>query len=152
MFRWPRPAAGYAACALTGDNNPVFPPTYRRWIPVVQGKDKLGRDRGAVLSLVRNHGGAFRGSSWAFSGLTDGTDIFLEEPARRRLLVDVAGRLVDGVFLYGLTTNYAYYKPGEPVQVHANVACYGRRGFVGEVLPVNAARSRWSCRVERPEL
>ncbi len=132
-YRWPKAVAGYAACALTGDNNPVFPPTYRRWISVIHGSDARGSERGAILALVRNHGGAFRGSSWAISGLTDGTDLFLGSAEKRRLLTDVIGRLVDGVFMHSLATEYAFYKAGETVKAHVTVACHGRRGFKGLV-------------------
>lgn len=131
VYRWTRGVTGYASCALTGDNNPVFPPTYRRWIPLLEGKDASGRDRGAVLALVRNYAGAFRGSSWAFSGLTDGTDILLRDASKRALLVDVVRRLVEGVFLHGLATEYPLYKAGETVTARVKAACFGRSDFSG---------------------
>ncbi|MBM3492934.1 MAG: hypothetical protein FJX72_01230 [Armatimonadetes bacterium] len=149
-YRWPKAVRGFAACALTGDNNPVFPPTYRRWIPILDGKDARNRDRGPVLGLARNHAGAFKGSSWAFAGLTGGDDLFLKSAARRRLLADLVSRVVDGVFLHSLQSDYACYRTGETATVQVTVACHGSKPFVGRVV-LRAGRRALLSQVVRLE-
>lgn len=57
----------HAAIADIGSGDPVFPRQYGRWIPVLESRDRFGRPRGAVLSVVHNWGGPYPSSSWAFS-------------------------------------------------------------------------------------
>lgn len=62
------PLTGYAAAALIGSNNPVFPDIQARWTPIVNAYDSLGRLRGAVAAVVRHWRGPYAGSSWALLG------------------------------------------------------------------------------------
>ncbi len=124
---------GFAAVALLGDNSPVFPPVYRRWTPVIEASDPSGGGRGALLSLVTNHAGVYKGSAWAISGVTSGEDLLLGTPARRKLLARVMDRLVDRVFLHGLRTDKACYRAGDTVRVNLTVTNFGRRPFKGSI-------------------
>jgi len=117
---------GYAACGLTGLNNPVFPAVHRSWEPVVEALDADGQPRGAVVALMRNHSGPFAGSVWAFSGLTSGQDLFLGTSARRALLCRVVDALVAPVVLHGLRSDLACYRPGETARLSVRCTNRGR--------------------------
>ncbi len=128
QYEFPRPVQGFSACGLTGYTSAVFPPVYRRWVPVLQAFDGTGRAlRGTALSILHNYAGPFSGSSWAFSGLTDRTDIFLGDAGRRELLCRVLTDITEKVFLHELTTDFACYEPGETARISVRVSNYGRR-------------------------
>lgn len=124
---WQARLSGFAACGLIGDNNPVFPPIYRRWMPVLEAVDAHGRPRGAVLAVMHNLGGVFKGSSWAFSGVTSGTDLFLSTPARRRLLARVMDLITRRIWLHHLETDLACYRTGETAHISVWAANAGTR-------------------------
>ncbi len=119
------PVAGFSACGLTGQNSPVFPPVYRRWVPVLQALDSGGGLRGTALSIMHNFAGEYPTSSWAFSGLTSGTDLFLDGRKRRALLLRVMADITEKVFLRSLKTDFACYEPGETVNVSLTLANHG---------------------------
>ncbi|MBU0607980.1 MAG: hypothetical protein KKI08_08825 [Armatimonadetes bacterium] len=126
-YRLDQPAAGFSACALLGANSPVFPPVYRRWIPLLQAFAADGRTHaGTALSLIHGYAGAFPHSSWAISGLTSGTNLFIGDAARERLLTRVLEDLAQKVFLHDLQTDLACYEPGETVHVSVQIANHGR--------------------------
>lgn len=139
------PTSGYAAVGLIGVNSPVFPDVYRRYIPVLNtyaGADGHETLRGPALGIMHNFTGVFAGSSWAFSGLTDGTDLFLGSPERRRLLGTVLREIIGKVYLHSLTTEYACYEPTETAKLSFVVSNYGR----------TAAERRYQVTVEGKEL
>jgi len=111
---------GYAATAMTGKNHPVYPDVYARWIPLINTYDGHGRLRGAAGALMHHYSGPYAGSSWAFFGVT-----------HRNVLTDMSAieqivrALVDKVFLHELTTDWACYRKGEPVQLSVNIANHG---------------------------
>ncbi len=121
------PAQGFAACVLLGANSPVFPPVYRRLIPILEAYDQPGgADLGPALSVVHNFGGAYPRSSWAVSGFTSDTDLFLDSPYREALLVRVMRELTEKVFVRDLQTDLACYEPGETAHISLQVANHGR--------------------------
>ena len=81
-----------AAVAMTGSNSPVFPNVHARFIPILEARDRLGRSRGPVLSMVLNYAGAYKGSAWAFSGHP--TLFKSADPAADTLLANVCRRLL----------------------------------------------------------
>ena len=83
----------HAAVAMTGSNNPVFPDVHARWVPVLEARDRLGRPRGPVLSMVFNHGGVYKGSAWAISAHP--TLFKSADGEGDRLFVAVCRRLLD---------------------------------------------------------
>lgn len=111
---------GYAATAMTGKNHPVFPDVHARWIPLVNTYDVHGRLRGAAAALVHHYAGPFKGSSGAFAGVTN-RDVIGDAA----MLPEIIGALVKKTFLHNLTTDWACYRPGEPVELSVNVANYG---------------------------
>ncbi|MGC8668890.1 MAG: hypothetical protein ACP5VE_12325 [Chthonomonadales bacterium] len=125
--RWRTHLSGFAACGLIGDNNPVFPPVMRRWEPVLEAEDAQGRPRGAVLAVMHNLRGIFKGSSWAFSGVTSGTDLFCATPSRRRLLAQVLEIITRKVTLHDLQSDLACYRSGETAHISVWVANQGGR-------------------------
>lgn len=131
-----KPVAGFSACALIGLNSPVFPDVYRRWISVLDassvnppgatGPEALHL-QGSALAICHNFAGPFKGSSWAFSGLTDGTDLFVGDAKRRALFVRVLTEVTEKVFVQDITTDLACYEKGEPVKLTMRVANFGRK-------------------------
>jgi hypothetical protein len=117
---------GFAATAMTGSNNPVFPNVHARWIPLINAYDGYGRRRGAVGALVHNFAGAFAKSSWAFFGVTN-KDVLCEPPLSNGGFVRIVDALVEKIFLHSLTTEWACYRQGEPVRMSVKVANHGAR-------------------------
>jgi len=128
------PLEGFSACGLIGDNNAVFPPVYRRWIPLLSVYDKQNRLCGTALAMMRNFDGVYKGSSWAFSGITNGKDLFMDSSAKRQVLTAVLDALVRNVFLYQLESDFASYKPGEMATLTSHIANYGKKEFKGKVI------------------
>lgn len=134
-YRFDAPVEGFSACGQTGVNGAVFPASYRRWVPVLEaygasGDDAAaGRDslRGTALSILHNYSGHYEGSSWAFSGLTSATDLFLGDEARIGLLVRVLRDITEKVFLYDLKTDLACYEPGETATITVQAANHGKK-------------------------
>lgn len=124
---------GFAASALIGLNNPVFPPVYRRVESLVDTYDSAGQPRGSALALIRNFDGPFKGSTWAISGITSPHKVLLGTPARLRLLARTMDSLVRPVCISALETNYASYRIGEQGTASATVANFGRAPVSVEV-------------------
>lgn len=118
------PLEGYAACVVAGNQSPVFPVVHGRWIPLLNGYDALGRLRGAVAAVVHHMRGPFRGSSWALVGVSN-RDLLGDEPAGTRLLASLLRAVTGPAFLYGLKTDLACYRQGEPVKANVQVANHG---------------------------
>jgi len=124
----PQPVEGFSACGLIGVNSPVFPPVYRRWVPVLEAFDSEGGAlRGTALSIMHNYAGEYPKSSWAFSGITSGDDILLGDPRRRELLCRVVEEITQKIFLHDLETDFACYEKGETAQITVKVSNNGRR-------------------------
>lgn len=143
-----RPLVGYSACALTGLNSPVFPNVYRRWVPLLNAYDDHGELRGAVLAMCLNFAGEYRSSSWAFSGLTDGTDLFLGTPERRALLLRVMASLRTRTYLGLPATDLACYEVGETATLTAPVINFGRQAQRRAVRVLAAGQERVVREVE----
>ena len=126
-YTFDRPVSGFSSCGLTGVNSAVFPAVYRRWVPVLEGYSAEGTLQGTALSILHNYSGHYSGSSWAFSGLTDGTDLFLGAESRRKLLARVVADICEKVFLHELKTDFACYEPGETAGISVRVSNNGRR-------------------------
>jgi hypothetical protein len=104
---------GPAAIAMTGSNSPVFPVVNARWIPLVEAVDRFGRSRGPVAAMVLNHKGPYKGSNWAFTGVTN-RDMFNGDfPVMDSLFVNTCKRLLSGSYLVTLKNRLACYRSGE---------------------------------------
>ena len=104
-----------AAVAMTGNGDPVFPTVYARYIPVLEAKDRFGRSRGPVLSLVFNHDGPYAKSAWAFCGHSE---LFEKaDPDADRLFVEVCRRLLSPVCLAAFQSDKTSVHPGESVEM-----------------------------------
>ncbi len=114
--------SGYSAVGLIGDNSAVFPPVYRKWVPVLEARDAHNTLRGAALSIMHNFAGVYRGSSWGFSGLTSGTPLLQGSPQNARLLSAVADVLIQKCYLHSPKTEYASYRRGERVKFQVMLA------------------------------
>ena len=112
---------GPAAIAMTGNNSPVFPDVYARWVPLLVTADRLGRPRGPAASLVLNYRGPYAGSNWGFIGVTN-RDLFNGEfSAIDRLFVSACQYLLAPSYLVTFKSHFACYKPGEEVSLIASV-------------------------------
>ena len=112
---------GPAAIAMTGNNSPVFPDVYGRWIPLLETVDRLGRPRGPAVALVLNHRGPYAGSNWGFTGVSN-RDLFNGDfPVVDRLFVSACRRLLAPSYLVTLKSDFACYRPGETVTLSARV-------------------------------
>jgi hypothetical protein len=143
-----RPLVGYSACALTGLNSPVFPDVYRRWVPLLNAYDDRGELRGAALAMCLNYAGEYRSSSWAFSGLTDGTDLFLGTPERTALLLQVMASLRARTYLCTPATDLACYEVGETATLSVQVANFGRQPQRRSVRVLAAGRELMACEAD----
>ncbi|MCC6443076.1 MAG: hypothetical protein IT210_06410 [Armatimonadetes bacterium] len=118
---------GFAASGVLGQDN-------SRWIPLLNAYDRYGRLRGSAGSLMYLYNGPYRGSAWAFFGVTD-RDLFASETGP---MADALKRLVQAMsvrtFLHNLNTDCASYEQGEPVRIAAKVSNFGRQ--MQEVLVV----------------
>ncbi len=112
------PFEGWAASALLGSNDPVFPKAYARRIPLLMSYDQIGREAGAIGQIVHNFAGPFKGSSWAAFGVTN-TDLFSRSGPLSMEFGDILDRLLQKVYLRSLKTDLALYKPGESATLSA---------------------------------
>ena len=119
------PLTGYAAAALIGSNNPVFPDIYARWIPIVNAYDSLGRLRGAVAAVVHHWRGPFAGSSWALLGVTN-RDLIGDDPAGTAIMEALLRAVTGPVFLHQLSTEWACYRGDEPVRASVEITNYSK--------------------------
>ncbi len=111
---------GYAASAVLGMD-------HARWVPLLRAVDHVGRNRGAAGAMVHNTRGVYARGTWAFFGV-ENQDIFDKRSAfGSQVLKAVARPLVAKCFLHACETNYASYKPGEPVHMRVLVSNYGRQ-------------------------
>jgi hypothetical protein len=117
--------AGFAACITDPTGGPVAGKAHLRFIPLGQTYDRLGRPRGPLGGLAHHHAGPYAGSSWAFFGVTN-RDLFTAAGVPGEFIASLARRLVDQVYLYGLTTDLACYRDGEPVKIGVQAANRGR--------------------------
>ncbi|HIE52429.1 MAG TPA: hypothetical protein EYP85_11775 [Armatimonadetes bacterium] len=108
---------GYAALATVGQE--------ARWIPVLEARDRYGRRRGAAVALVHHYGGMYAGSSWGLAGVDDVNLFAAGEELMRQVFLNLVTHLLRKCYLTSVTTNYACYRPGEPVEITTRLANFG---------------------------
>ena len=119
------PLSGWAASGTVGEGD--------RWVPLLEGRDRYGRSRGAVAALLIHHAGPFAGSCWAYFG-ADNVDLLADPHGPgARALAGIARFLARGSSLTSLTTDRRLYRDGEPVRATATVARRGPAPWRGEV-------------------
>lgn len=125
-FRREGPFTGYAAAAVLGNDD-------ARRIPLMFARDRLGRVRGALGSLVHRYRGYYAGSSWALFG-ADNKDLFPPGDAEAgRAFLGVVDRLIRETFLHTIETDLACYRAGESVTASVEARNSGREAFAGKV-------------------
>ncbi len=129
-FEWALPVRGYAARSMIARNSPVFPQLHARTIPILEARDAFGRPRGPVGSIAFLFDGPYRGSAWAFFGVTS-HDLFAADSPKAAEMASVFGNVVDALiarcFLYGLRSDQACYHDERQVTLAVHVANYGTR-------------------------
>jgi hypothetical protein len=96
-----------------------------RWIPLVNAYDRWGRLRGAVISLLHNFRGPYRGSGWIYCGV-ENRDLFSpDHPEYTQALLDGLRFLGEDVGLHDLQPEMDCYYQGEAAKAAASVENYG---------------------------
>lgn len=114
------PVEGWAACGVVGWN-------HARWIPLLNAYDSYGRLRGAASAMLRHYAGNWKGSSWAFFGVTN-RDLFTPgQPEMTQALVNIVRSLVDDVYFSSMTTEFACYRQGDTAVVSLPIYNGGRK-------------------------
>lgn len=113
------PIEGWAACGVVGWDT-------ARWTPLLNAHDSYGRLRGAAGALLRHYGGQWRGSSWAFFGVTNLNLFAPAQPGMSNAFLRIVKSLVDDAYIASLTTDADCYRQGEEVGFNALVFNGGR--------------------------
>lgn len=104
MFNWPR----------------------SRWTPLVNGYDRHGRLRGALVSMLRNYHAPYRGSGWIFCGVAN-RDLFTREhPEFTAALLEALESLREPAMLRDAQSALACYRQGESAEVGVTVERFGK--------------------------
>jgi len=115
-----RPIRGYAASGMLGTNA-------ARWRTLVNTYDTYGRLRGAAGAIMHHYAGTWKGSSWAFFGLTS-HDVFAPgRPGGDVTLVRLADHLIRDVYLVSALGDKACYRQGERARATVTVYNGGRQ-------------------------
>ncbi|MFQ5811428.1 MAG: hypothetical protein ACE5JM_17560, partial [Armatimonadota bacterium] len=94
-----------------------------RWIPLVEAVYRLGGRRGTPGVLLINRAEPYNGSVWGSLAAPD--QDYLKRPQVVDFITALAGRMLDGVFLFeGGAQFYAYFQ-GEKVNLGAEVVNLG---------------------------
>jgi hypothetical protein len=110
---------GYAASAMLGTNNPVFPDKWGRHIPLLMGYDEFGREKGPIGALAFNYAGPYAGSSWGFFGVAN-TDLFSKQnDSLLKYFPKIIDALLAKKYIHSLKTDLACYNNGESIKVTA---------------------------------
>ncbi|HOX37785.1 MAG TPA: beta-galactosidase [Candidatus Brocadiia bacterium] len=114
---------GYAATALDDWSNPVFAVRRARYVPLLDSSDAAGRSRGPLGGMLLHYDGPFKGSAWAFFGVTN-ADLFSKAEIASRL-PELAACLKRRIFICEFATELACYRPGEEITAEIKIANFG---------------------------
>lgn len=124
---WQGAFSGYSAVAMTSNQGHGFGPNLSRWVPLLEATDRFGRNRGALGAILYNYDGFYRGSAWAFFGVTN-KDLFGPDyPQAKTLLLSTVAALQRRVYLHDTDTEFSSYAPGETVRFRTRVSNYGQQ-------------------------
>jgi hypothetical protein len=114
------PLTGYAATAMLGNSNALIPTVSSRRVPLLMAYDEVGRERGAVGSLVYNFSGPWHGSAFAIFGVTN-TDLFAANGILIKQLPSIVKALLDRTYIRTVRTDLRHYEAGEAIRSSAFV-------------------------------
>ena len=103
-----------------------------RWKPVVIARDRFGRICGTAGAMMHHYAGIFAGSTWVFFGV-DNVDLTALPGFGEKVLLPLLRSLRQGVFVYGLKSDLACYRPNETIGAIVNVSNFGDNDFVGQM-------------------
>jgi hypothetical protein len=119
----------------------IFNKACSRWIALLESYDRFERPRGSVGGMMFNHDGRYRGSNWAFFGVTDRDLFAADNPQAATLLLNVVDHAIRATYLHGLTPGYYSYRQGEEVTARVFAANFGTSDRTGRlaftVLPLH---------------
>ncbi len=127
------PFEGLAAVGVISNQGHGFGPNLARLIPLLETRDRFGRPRGALGSLMHTWSGFYKGASWAFFGATN-SDLFGPESTQgRALFLATLEALVKRCYLHDTTAGYSAYKPGEELLFKTSLVDFGQEDFSGSL-------------------
>ena len=104
-----------------------------RWKPIIFALDRFGRVCGTAGAIMHHYAGIFAGSNWLFFGI-DNFDLTALPKFNERVLLPLLKHLRRGVFMHGLKSKFACYRPNEPIEATVNLSNFGDSEFVGQVV------------------
>ena len=135
---------GFAAVGPLGLDGRGFSANRCAWRPLLSTQTAAGEDWGPAAAVLRHYDDCFKGSSWAFFGLTD-TDLFAEgSPVLDKLLVPLVESLVRRTFLHETEANWPAFDRGETARLTTKVSNFSRfprKGTVRFALTDEAGRT-----------
>lgn len=105
-----------------------------RFVPLIETYGVDGKRSGYLAWMFINgcyiKSNQWAGSTWACFGTNDPS--FYKDPAIIDSIVDLARKMVEGIYLYeGGAQHYAYFHDEESVRLGATVACFPKNGASG---------------------
>lgn len=104
-----------------------------RWKPIIIALDRFGRVCGTAGAVMHHYSGVFAGSTWVFFGV-DNFDLTALPKFNEGVLLPLLRHLRRGVFMHGLISKFACYRPNETIEAAVNVNNFGEGEFVGQVV------------------
>jgi len=104
-----------------------------RWKPIVIALDRFGRVCGTAGAIMHHYAGVFAGGNWVFFGV-DNFDLTMLPKFNESILLPLLKQLRCSVFMHGLKSKFACYRPHEPIEATVNVSNFGNGEFVGQVV------------------
>ena len=118
---------GYSAVGMLSNQGHGFGPNLSRLVPILEARDRFGRYRGPLGSVMHTYDGQYAGASWAFFGVTN-KDIFgAWAPHGREIFLDTVANLMRRVYLHDTDTEFSSYRAGETMTLRTRVSNFGRR-------------------------
>ena len=141
---------GLSAIAQLGVNGHGFGPNRAAWRPLLACRDAAGAPRGHAGAIVHHYAGTFAGSSWAFFGVDD-VDLFAAgSPLAEKLLMPVVDALMNRLYLFATTAEYACYRVGEKATLRTHVANFGAPRAVTVRFTLSDESGRTVATFDRP--
>lgn len=115
---------GFASCCQLGNNNPVYSKKQAQYISLVKAYNMQGRCADA-LGMVQHFDGAFKGGTWAFSGVQT-HDLLGEVSPFKTLLPQIVARFKNRICIQSISTDAAIYPAGSTVQISVMIGKFSK--------------------------
>ncbi len=110
-----------------GSDSAHFNTPCARWISLINGYDRYGRLRGSAGAMIINYDGLYKGSIWAYFGITN-KDLFSQDnKSMKEALLQILDFMMRGTCLHTLSTDLDCYRQGEKVKMSVFVDNYTKQ-------------------------